>query len=155
MFINLHFDFHAGVCILICDQRRPPDTIASGLIPRTRRLFPSRSYSPRLVPLLLRAALDGGHVSTEPTIGTPTPTGILYSVRKGLLYSHLGWMVFKQNPRRIGRTDITDLNEDPVVVWQHKNYIELCHHDGHRPSEPRFVVLDGTTFSVVLSMLES
>ncbi len=46
-----------------------------------------------------------------------------YSVRKGLLYSHLGWMVFKQNPRRIGRTDITDLNEDAIVVWQHKNYL--------------------------------
>jgi len=30
----------------------------------------------------------------------------------------------KQNPRRIGRTDITDLNEDPVVVWQHKNYLK-------------------------------
>ena len=44
-----------------------------------------------------------------------------YSVRKGLLYSHLGWMVMKQNPKRIGRTDISDLNENPVVVWQHKN----------------------------------
>ncbi|CAI9635946.1 hypothetical protein GT037_000990 [Alternaria burnsii] len=48
-----------------------------------------------------------------------------YSVRKGLLYSHLGWMVMKQNPKRIGRTDITDLNEDPVVVWQHKHYIKV------------------------------
>ncbi|EFX03072.1 acyl-desaturase [Grosmannia clavigera kw1407] len=47
-----------------------------------------------------------------------------YSVRKGLLYSHIGWMVMKQNPKRIGRTDITDLNEDPVVVWQHKHYIK-------------------------------
>ncbi|KAI9732642.1 MAG: stearoyl-CoA 9-desaturase [Cirrosporium novae-zelandiae] len=47
-----------------------------------------------------------------------------YSVRKGLLYSHIGWMVMKQNPKRIGRTDITDLNEDPVVVWQHKNYLK-------------------------------
>ncbi|KAK9423702.1 putative Acyl-CoA desaturase [Seiridium unicorne] len=46
-----------------------------------------------------------------------------YSVRKGLLYSHIGWMVFKQNPRRIGRTDITDLNEDSIVIWQHKNYL--------------------------------
>ncbi|KAF8477506.1 hypothetical protein BDZ91DRAFT_673134 [Kalaharituber pfeilii] len=46
-----------------------------------------------------------------------------YSVRKGLLYSHIGWMVMKQNPKRIGRTDISDLNEDPVVVWQHKNYL--------------------------------
>ncbi|KUI69132.1 Acyl-CoA desaturase [Cytospora mali] len=47
-----------------------------------------------------------------------------YSVRKGLLYSHIGWMVMKQNPKRIGRTDITDLNEDPVVVWQHLHFIK-------------------------------
>ncbi|KAK8167692.1 delta-9 fatty acid desaturas-like protein [Phyllosticta citrichinensis] len=48
-----------------------------------------------------------------------------YSVRKGLLYSHLGWMVMKQNPKRIGRTDISDLNDDPVVVWQHRHYIKV------------------------------
>lgn len=47
-----------------------------------------------------------------------------YSVRKGLLYSHMGWMVFKQNPKHKGRTDITDLNEDSIVVWQHRNYIK-------------------------------
>lgn len=47
-----------------------------------------------------------------------------YSVRKGLIYSHLGWMVFKQNPKNTGRTDITDLNEDPVVVWQHRHYLK-------------------------------
>jgi stearoyl-CoA desaturase (Delta-9 desaturase) len=48
-----------------------------------------------------------------------------YSVRKGLLYAHMGWMVFKQNPKRVGRTDITDLNEDPVVIWQHRNYLKV------------------------------
>ncbi|KAI5801622.1 putative stearic acid desaturase [Peziza echinospora] len=48
-----------------------------------------------------------------------------YSVRKGLLYSHIGWMVMKQNPKRTGRTDISDLNEDPVVQWQHKNYLAV------------------------------
>lgn len=48
-----------------------------------------------------------------------------YSVRKGLLYSHFGWMVMKQNPKRIGRTDISDLNEDPVVIWQHRNYLKV------------------------------
>lgn len=47
-----------------------------------------------------------------------------YSVRKGLLYSHLGWMIIKQNPKRGGRTDITDLNEDPVVVFQHKHFVK-------------------------------
>lgn len=46
-----------------------------------------------------------------------------YSVRKGLLYSHIGWMVMKQNPKHYGRADITDLNEDPIVVWQHRHYI--------------------------------
>ncbi|KAL2753447.1 hypothetical protein ACRALDRAFT_1044231 [Sodiomyces alcalophilus JCM 7366] len=47
-----------------------------------------------------------------------------YSVRKGLIYSHIGWMVMKQDPKRIGRADITDLNEDPVVMWQHVNYLK-------------------------------
>jgi len=47
-----------------------------------------------------------------------------YSVRKGLLYSHIGWMVFKQNPERQGRIDVIDLNEDPIVVWQHHNYFK-------------------------------
>lgn len=31
----------------------------------------------------------------------------------------------KQNPKRIGRTDISDLNEDPVVVWQHRHYLKV------------------------------
>jgi stearoyl-CoA desaturase (delta-9 desaturase) len=48
-----------------------------------------------------------------------------YSVRKGLLYSHLGWMIMKQNPKRIGRTDISDLNENSIVVWQHRNYVSV------------------------------
>ncbi|KAL9112002.1 MAG: hypothetical protein Q9227_003622 [Pyrenula ochraceoflavens] len=48
-----------------------------------------------------------------------------YSVRKGLIYSHIGWLVMKQNPKRIGRTDISDLNADPVVRWQHRHYLEL------------------------------
>ncbi|KAI4154602.1 MAG: hypothetical protein LQ340_001567 [Diploschistes diacapsis] len=48
-----------------------------------------------------------------------------YSVRKGLLYSHIGWMLLKQSPKRIGRTDISDLNEDEVVKFQHKHYIKM------------------------------
>ncbi|KAI7053677.1 Acyl-CoA, partial [Hortaea werneckii] len=31
----------------------------------------------------------------------------------------------KQNPKRIGRTDISDLNDDAVVVWQHKHYLKV------------------------------
>lgn len=32
----------------------------------------------------------------------------------------------KQNPKRIGRIDISDLNEDLVVVWQHRNYLKIA-----------------------------
>lgn len=31
-------------------------------------------------------------------------------------------MALKQNPKDKGRTDISDLNQDPVVIWQHKHY---------------------------------
>lgn len=48
-----------------------------------------------------------------------------YSVRKGLLYSHFGWMVLKQNPKRLGRTDISDLNDDIVVIMQHRHYLKV------------------------------
>ncbi|KAL1383644.1 acyl-CoA desaturase [Phyllosticta capitalensis] len=49
-----------------------------------------------------------------------------YSVKKGLWYSHMGWILLKQNPKRIGRTDISDLNEDPVVVFQHRHYVKCA-----------------------------
>jgi stearoyl-CoA desaturase (Delta-9 desaturase) len=31
-----------------------------------------------------------------------------------------------ENPKRIGRTDISDLNENAVVVWQHRNYVQVA-----------------------------
>ena len=34
-------------------------------------------------------------------------------------------MLMKQNPKRIGRTDISDLNQDPVVVLQHRHYLKV------------------------------
>lgn len=49
-----------------------------------------------------------------------------YSVQLGLLYSHIGWLVFKQNPQRVGRVDITDLNNDPIVTWQNRHYVSVA-----------------------------
>lgn len=46
-----------------------------------------------------------------------------YDASEGLLWSHLGWMVIKQDPKRIGRVDISDLNNDKLVMWQHRNYL--------------------------------
>jgi hypothetical protein len=93
------------------------------------------------VPVLLKEAQDGGAVITAVTIVTPTLTRILtLSARDFCTRISAGWCKcdsywrhdiltdnhpsFKQNPKRIGRSDITDLNEDPVVVWQHRNYLK-------------------------------
>uniref|UniRef100_A0A1D1ZAM8 Acyl-CoA desaturase n=1 Tax=Anthurium amnicola TaxID=1678845 RepID=A0A1D1ZAM8_9ARAE len=45
-----------------------------------------------------------------------------YSAHKGLLYSHIGWMILKQNPNVLGKTDISDLNADWLIRAQHKHY---------------------------------
>lgn len=39
------------------------------------------------------------------------------------MHSHLGWMIFKQDPKKLGRTDMTDLNQNRIVMWQHRNYL--------------------------------
>ncbi|CAN9146333.1 unnamed protein product [Alternaria alternata] len=45
-----------------------------------------------------------------------------YSVMRGLLFSHIGWMVLNNDPKVKGRTDISDLDSDPIVVFQHRHY---------------------------------
>ncbi|TGZ84914.1 hypothetical protein EX30DRAFT_337366 [Ascodesmis nigricans] len=103
-----------------------------GITAGYHRLWAHTSYSATLPLKIFLAAVGGGAV--EGSIRwwsrdhrahhryTDTDKDP-YSVRKGFWYSHLGWMILKQNPKRIGRTDISDLNQDPVVVWQHKNYL--------------------------------
>lgn len=45
-----------------------------------------------------------------------------YDARRGLFFSHLGWMVLKPNPKYRARADISDLTCDPVVKFQHRHY---------------------------------
>lgn len=47
-----------------------------------------------------------------------------YGAHKGLLWSHIGWMIIKPR-RKPGVADISDLNRSAVVRWQHKHYIIL------------------------------
>jgi len=49
-----------------------------------------------------------------------------YSVQKGIAYAHVGWLLMKQNPSRAGRSDITDLNADPLVLWQQRYYLVIA-----------------------------
>lgn len=49
-----------------------------------------------------------------------------YNAKEGFFHSHLGWMLVKQDPKKIGRADIGDLNKDPIVRFQHKFYIPVA-----------------------------
>uniref|UniRef100_A0A060T7B2 Acyl-CoA desaturase n=1 Tax=Blastobotrys adeninivorans TaxID=409370 RepID=A0A060T7B2_BLAAD len=46
-----------------------------------------------------------------------------YNAKRGFWFSHMGWMMFKQNPKLKGRCDISDLICDPIIRWQHRYYI--------------------------------
>uniref|UniRef100_A0A0W0F6L9 stearoyl-CoA 9-desaturase n=1 Tax=Moniliophthora roreri TaxID=221103 RepID=A0A0W0F6L9_MONRR len=44
-----------------------------------------------------------------------------YNAHQGFWYSHVGWILVKSR-RKPGVSDISDLNRNPIVKWQHKNY---------------------------------
>ncbi|RFU31605.1 hypothetical protein B7463_g4734, partial [Scytalidium lignicola] len=48
-----------------------------------------------------------------------------YSVQKGLFYAHMGWMLVRENSQKLSKVDISDLNGDFVVVWQHRHYLQV------------------------------
>lgn len=45
-----------------------------------------------------------------------------YSAKRGLFYAHIGWMLLKKPKTGHGTVDVSNLNKDPLVTWQHKNY---------------------------------
>jgi len=49
-----------------------------------------------------------------------------YNAQRGFWYSHMGWMLMKQDPSKIGWASIEDLNQDPWIRWQHKHYPALA-----------------------------
>lgn len=49
-----------------------------------------------------------------------------YNVRKGFMYAHFGWMMYKQDPEEVGKANIDDLNANPMILFQHKYYVQLA-----------------------------
>ncbi|ODV92591.1 hypothetical protein CANCADRAFT_1182 [Tortispora caseinolytica NRRL Y-17796] len=98
------------------------------------RLFSHRAYSASPVVEVIFALFGGGSVQGSIrwwSAGhrvhhryTDTDKDP-YSVRKGLLFSHIGWMLLLPNPKNKGRADISDLNSNPIVRWQHKHYLPI------------------------------
>ena len=47
-----------------------------------------------------------------------------YNSERGLLWTHIGWIIFDTDLRP-GPTDISDLKNDPLVQWQHRWYFAI------------------------------
>ena len=45
-----------------------------------------------------------------------------YSARRGLWYSHIGWMLRDYPASQTNFDNVRDLEKDPIVTWQHKYY---------------------------------
>jgi stearoyl-CoA desaturase (delta-9 desaturase) len=44
-----------------------------------------------------------------------------YDSRKGFFFTHIGWLI-GHTPKEWGLVSISDLKQDPVVLWQHRYY---------------------------------
>jgi stearoyl-CoA desaturase (Delta-9 desaturase) len=49
-----------------------------------------------------------------------------YSAKRGLWFSHIGWMLRDHESGHINLDNVRDLQRDPVVAWQHKYYLPLA-----------------------------
>ncbi|MDB9917952.1 acyl-CoA desaturase [Pseudomonadales bacterium] len=100
------------------------------------RLWSHKAYSAHLLPRLIFAL--GGALAVQNSIRnwcadhrnhhrhTDDPDLDPYSSRRGLWYSHMGWMLRDYPATTKDYSNITDLDRDPVVVWQHKHYATLA-----------------------------
>src|SRR5882724_9534833 len=48
-----------------------------------------------------------------------------YNIRKGFLWAHIGWLIFKQ-PNAEDFSNIPDLTADPMIRWQHQYYVPIA-----------------------------
>ncbi|CAB0150630.1 hypothetical protein PSI9734_01073 [Pseudidiomarina piscicola] len=49
-----------------------------------------------------------------------------YSAKRGFWYSHIGWMLREYQASRYSNyNNVKDLQSDPIVMWQHRNYLTL------------------------------
>ncbi|EIT71015.1 Fatty acid desaturase [Hydrocarboniphaga effusa AP103] len=49
-----------------------------------------------------------------------------YSSRRGLWYSHMGWMLRDEQSHKLDFGNVRDLEKDPIVAFQHKHYLGVA-----------------------------
>ncbi|RPD69253.1 hypothetical protein L226DRAFT_539930 [Lentinus tigrinus ALCF2SS1-7] len=104
-----------------------------GITAGYHRLWSHRSYNASrplqyLLVLMGASAVQGsvywwarGHRSHHRYTDTPLDP---YNAKRGLLYSHIGWMLIKPSVKP-GTADISDLKKNEVVQWQHRWYFVI------------------------------
>ncbi len=48
-----------------------------------------------------------------------------YSAKRGLWFSHIGWMLRNHPSGQVDTSNIPDIQRDPIARWQHDNYLML------------------------------
>lgn len=49
-----------------------------------------------------------------------------YSARRGLWFSHMGWMLRKYPSGEVNFDNVKNLMKDPIVMWQYKYYLPIA-----------------------------
>jgi len=103
-----------------------------GITAGYHRLFAHRSYQASAITrlgfmLAGSSALEGsikwwcgGHRIHHRYTDTPKDP---YNAHGGFWYAHIGWMLISPDPKQFTKSDIRDLNADPIVRWQHTYYL--------------------------------
>lgn len=48
-----------------------------------------------------------------------------YNINNGFFHAHIGWIMFKHQPTS-NLENVKDLAQDPLVMWQHRNYVTIA-----------------------------
>jgi stearoyl-CoA desaturase (delta-9 desaturase) len=48
-----------------------------------------------------------------------------YSIGRGFWFAHVGWMLKDYESGEVDYSVVPDLEKNPIVMWQHKHYLEL------------------------------
>ena len=48
-----------------------------------------------------------------------------YSAGRGFWFSHIGWILRNYESASNDFSNVQDLERDPIVMWQHRNYLSL------------------------------
>merc|ERR1711916_165631 len=49
-----------------------------------------------------------------------------YNAKRGFFFSHVGWMLMKQDYSNLGHVDVSDLNASKAVRAQHVHYLKIA-----------------------------